>query len=130
MKPNKKRAARVKQTRSRLARNPRKPKDAPPADMALGGPRRPIESSSAGVQRVVDTVDLLYGRGQIDARQRQAADLYRDAWYASQTGIPCSIDVDRVPNAGGAPSCSPTEAQMRAAETLGRAGAVLGRRAA
>lgn len=82
-----------------------------------------VDGAKAWTERVVDTVELLYRRKQIDADQRQAAHIYLDAFEACQGGIPCPL-AERV-RGGGIPS--PTEAQMLAARRLAEALAVLGR---
>lgn len=75
------------------------------------------------VRRSVDTCDMLYRRGQIDARQRQAAATYRDAADICRGSIPCPLDMDRVRGSG---TPSPTETQLAAANTLADAARILG----
>lgn len=75
------------------------------------------------VHRLADTVELLYRRGQIDARQRAAAITYRDAVDACAGSIPCPLDTTRI-RGGGIPS--PTEQALWGAQTLAEAARLLG----
>lgn len=78
------------------------------------------------VDRVIDTVDALYRRKQIDRRQKEAADVYRDAFDAVGGGsIGGAMDFDKV-RSGGSAGGSPTPAALIAAETLRHASAALG----
>lgn len=77
------------------------------------------------VERRVDTVDMLYRRRQIDARQRQAADMFKNAHDAMIAGIPCALDQSRV-GGGSAHSPAPGETALWGAETMAEASRVLG----
>ncbi|HSH41620.1 MAG TPA: hypothetical protein VK973_05770 [Arenicellales bacterium] len=83
----------------------------------------PWDGGKVEATRTVDTVTLLYRRGQIDARQYKAADAYRHAAEICGGGIPCALDQSTVRTGG---NHSPTEAQMRAAGVLSDASRILG----
>lgn len=125
-------------------RNPRKPpKSAPKGARAKAKSRKvrakkvrtaadarvkettPDPETRVGVERFVDTVEMLYRRRQIDARQYQAAETYREAMEKVESGIPCTLDTSRV--RGGGIATSPTEAQLWAAALLGEAERILGK---
>lgn len=111
MKDNKKKAARVKRKPSRNLRTPRKR-------------HKPGPTAAELRARHVDTVDLLYRRGQIDGRQLAAAMEYREAVdLCRSTGASTLANFDRVRTGGIA---SPTEAQMRAAGRIADAARLLG----
>jgi hypothetical protein len=77
------------------------------------------------VERVIDTVEAMHRRRQIDAAQKRAADTFRDAWDALPSGMGGSMDFDKVRGAG-TPGAPPGPRAMIAAETLRAARAVLG----
>lgn len=139
MKDNKKKAARVNQKPSQDPRNPRKGRKKGGKAGKIGSSKAARTARSRQVReaaltevggerawtdRVVDTIELLYRRGQIDADQRQAAGLYLEAWELIQGGVACALDVERVRGSGIA---SPTESQLLASRRLAEAGRLLGR---
>ena len=77
------------------------------------------------VERFVDTIENMYRRRQIDARQYQAAETYRDAAERVEGGIPCPLDTSRVRT--GTSISSPTESQLWAAAMLAEAERILGK---
>lgn len=78
---------------------------------------------SCRATRTVDTITLLYRRGQIDAPQYRAADTYRHAAEICGGGLRCALDQSVV---RGNSDYSPTEAQLRAAGVLSDASRILG----
>jgi hypothetical protein len=76
------------------------------------------------VERVVDTVDAMHKRRQIDGRQKQAADTYRDAFETLGGRVGGAMDFDKV--RAGTPGAPPAPPALLAAETLRQARAVLG----
>lgn len=84
----------------------------------------PWDGRKVEATRTVDTIAMLYRRGQIGGRQHRAAEAYREASEICGGSIPCTLDQSRVGGTAG-PS-SPTEAQLRAAGVLSDAARVLG----
>ncbi|HEX2892270.1 hypothetical protein [Vineibacter terrae] len=78
-------------------------------------------------RRTRDTIDMLYRRGQIDARQQLAALAYRQWWHDCYGSVPCALDPTRV-RSGDVGSGSPTMAQLLGAEKMRQASSVLGSR--
>lgn len=76
------------------------------------------------VDRVVDTVTAMWKRKQLSRRQWLAADKYRDAWDAMNTGSPCALDMERM--GGGSGGGSPTDEQMWGAGMVASAERTLG----
>jgi hypothetical protein len=94
-------------------------------------PRELVRVVDAGgaigaAERVVDTVELMFRRGQVDARQRSAAAIYLDAVERVGGVMPSCLDTSRV-GGGGAAAASPTERQLLAAAHLAQAAQLLGR---
>lgn len=77
-------------------------------------------------ERVVDTVELMFRRGQLDARQRSAAAMYLEAVEHVGGTMPSCLDTSRV-GAGTAGPAWPSEQQVQAAATLAEAAQLLGR---
>lgn len=78
-------------------------------------------------RRIVDTVDLMYRRGQIDNRQRAAAAIYLEAAERIGSGMGSSLDDERVRASGSPGRGSPTDAEMMAARRLAEAARLLGK---
>lgn len=78
------------------------------------------------VERIVDTVDALFRRRQIDQNQMRAAGTYRDAFDALTASIGGSLDLDRI-RGGGSPGAPPAPAALLAADVLAEARRLLGK---
>jgi hypothetical protein len=72
---------------------------------------------------VIDTIDVMFKRRQLDNRQKRAADSYRVAFDAL-TQIEGVLDMDRG-SGSGSPGAPPLPAAMAAAATLGEANTAL-----
>lgn len=83
-----------------------------------------VEGRIAEAQRIVDVVELMYRRRQVDARQRAAAAMYLEALERIGGGMGSVLGQDG--SGGGAAACSPTEAELRAARRLAEAARLLG----
>lgn len=66
--------------------------------------------------RVVDTVRAMYMRRQISIEQLLAADKFREAWEANNSGMACALDLSR--RGAGTSSHSPTDTQVWGAGML------------
>lgn len=77
------------------------------------------------VDRVVDTVDVMFRRRQLDAQQKRAADTYRDAFDALTASMGGSMDFDRV-RGGSSPGAPPAPTALLAADTVAQAHKILG----
>lgn len=75
------------------------------------------------VERVVDTVDLMYRAGQMDGRRYDAAQTYRKSAELLFSGYRCALDMTVT---GGGGMASPTAAQVDAAAKLHQASLLLG----
>lgn len=143
MEVKEKEAARVVEEPSQVPRNPRGSRKLA-AKKARRRRRKALTTSTAGaaaggrqtehtamqtedglheVERVVDTVDLMYRAGQIDGREYQAACRYRDDVEMLFSGYRCPLDQTVV---GGGGIASPTMAQVEAAARLVQAAQLLG----
>jgi len=76
------------------------------------------------VDRIVVTVEQMRRAGQIDARQFQAAEQYKDAWDAMNSGMPCALDRSRMGGGGG--DGSPSDWKLWGYGQIREAGALLG----
>jgi hypothetical protein len=104
------------------------------APMTAAGARKLVKSNVASpynhgidrVDRVIDTIDAMFARRQIDGQQKRAADTYRDAFdVVVGAGLGGAMDFDRV-RGGGSPGAPPGPAAMVAAQTLDDAKKTLG----
>lgn len=91
----------------------------------IAAPMADADGKLSVPERFIDTVEMLYRRRQIDARQLQAAETYREAIERVEGGIPSPLDTSRV--RGGSGIASPTEAQLWAAAMLSEAERILGK---
>ena len=124
-KPQKSVKAKAKAAKRRSKAAAKKPRTAADLRVREKVPASADNGALNGVERFVDTVELLYRRRQIDARQYQAAETYREAAERVEGGIPCPLDTSRV--RGGGTITSPTEAQLWAAAMLSEAERILGK---
>ena len=76
------------------------------------------------VDRIVVTVEAMHRAGQIDRRQFQAAEAYKDAWDAMHSGMPCALDRSRMGGGGG--DGSPSDWKLWGYGQIREAGAMLG----
>lgn len=103
----------------------------PPARMAPGA--RPVELAVTrddnnrlhAVDKIIVTVEAMHRAGQIDARQLQAAEAYKDAWDAMNSGMPCALDRSRMGGGGG--DGSPSDWKLWGYGQIREAGNMLGR---
>ena len=75
-------------------------------------------------ERILDTVEIMFKRRQMDARQKEAADTYRRAFDTVGASVGGAMDFDKV--RGATPGAPPGPPAMMAAELLRRARAMLG----
>ena len=78
------------------------------------------------VDRVIDTIEAMHKRKQIDGRQKQAADRLRSAYDVLGGSVGGSMDFERA-RGGGTPGAPPAPPSLEAAETLRLARATAGR---
>lgn len=76
------------------------------------------------VDRIIVTVEAMHRAGQIDRRQFQAAEAYKDAWDAMHSGMPCALDRSRMGGGGG--DGSPSDWKLWGYGQIREAGHLLG----
>jgi hypothetical protein len=96
-----------------------------PTGSPTAADKRRTVTDRGGVTRVLDSVEQMFRSGQIDGRQRAAAERMRAAAALLSGSIPCALDVTRIAGAGG--PTSPTEAQFAAGRVLASARKNLGK---